>query len=79
MNLPEPVMYKTMWGDLYTAAQMIEYRNAALEDAARACEQQITGYQFLATRGYWDHMDQAAVNCAAAIRSLKECNLDPDK
>lgn len=41
------------------------------EACAKVCELQITGgdYHFLATRGHWDHMAQAATNCAAAIRS----------
>lgn len=45
---------------------------AAYERAAQECELQITGsdYHFLATHGHWDHMAQAATNCAAAIRAL---------
>jgi hypothetical protein len=41
------------------------------EACAKVCESQITGsdFQFLATRGHWDHMAQAATNCAAAIRA----------
>ena len=51
-----------------------EVRQQALEDAAHACEQQITGsdYHFLATNGRWDLMAQVAVNCADAIRAIKE-------
>ena len=44
----------------------------AYERAAKECELQITGsdYHFFATHGHWDHMAQAATNCAAAIRAL---------
>lgn len=40
------------------------------EACAKVCEAQITGgdYHYLAARGYWDHMAQAATNCAEAIR-----------
>lgn len=49
-------------------------REAGLGEAEEACEQQITGadYHFLAVNGRWDHMAQAAVNCANAIRALRE-------
>ena len=45
---------------------------AAYERAAQACEAQISGsdHHYLATHGHWDHMAQAATNCAAAIRAL---------
>lgn len=45
---------------------------AAYERAAQECELQITGsdYHFLVAHGHWDHMAQAATNCAAAIRKL---------
>lgn len=42
------------------------------EACAKVCEEQITGYHFLATHGHFDHMDQAATNCAAAIRARGE-------
>ena len=47
---------------------------AAYERAAQACEAQISGsdHHYLATHGHWDHMAQAATNCAAAIRALGE-------
>ena len=45
---------------------------AAYERAAQECEAQISGsdYHYFATHGHWDHMAQAATNCAAAIRAL---------
>jgi hypothetical protein len=48
-------------------------RDEALEEAAKVCEGEITGgdYSYLAERGYFDHMAQAAMNCAKAIRALK--------
>lgn len=61
---------------LYTADQMREYgracERAAYERAAKECEAQISGsdHYFLAIHGRWDHMAQAATNCAAAIRAL---------
>lgn len=78
--LPEPRLiggigdYREYWD----ADQMREYgravERAAYERAAKECELQITGsdYHFLATHGHWDHMAQAATNCAAAIRALGE-------
>ena len=46
----------------------------AYERAALTCEKEITGgdYHYLAVHGHHDCMAQAAVNCAAAIRALKE-------
>ena len=48
--------------------------DAAYERAALTCEKEITGgdYHYLAVHGHHDCMAQAAVNCAAAIRALKE-------
>lgn len=45
---------------------------AAYERAAQECEAQISGsdHHYLATHGHWDHMAQAATNCADAIRAL---------
>jgi len=44
---------------------------AEREACAKLCEKQINGnhYESLANRGYWDHMAQSALNCAAAIRA----------
>lgn len=72
--MPDDFRYGDVIG--YTADQMREYgravERAAYERAAKECELQITGsdYHFLATHGHWDHMAQAATNCAAAIRAL---------
>lgn len=72
--LPDDYRYGHIYG--YTADQMREYaravERAAYERAAQACEAQISGsdHHYLATHGHWDHMAQAATNCAAAIRAL---------
>lgn len=72
--LPDDYRYGYIYG--FTIGQMREYARAvervAYERAAKECELQITGsdYHFLATHGHWDHMAQAATNCAAAIRAL---------
>ena len=57
-------------GNLMRYARAVE--RAAYERAAQACEAQISGsdHHYLATHGHWDHMAQAATNCAAAIRAL---------
>ena len=54
---------------LHTFAALVAAQER--EACAEVCESQITGsdFQFLATRGHWDHMAQAATNCAAAIRA----------
>lgn len=61
-------------GELKSALRRLAraVERAAYERAAKECELQITGsdYHFLATHGHWDHMAQAATNCAAAIRAL---------
>ena len=58
----------TVWWMLLARA----VERAAYERAAQACEAQISGsdHHYLATHGHWDHMAQAATNCAAAIRAL---------
>lgn len=55
---------------LMLAGRAVE--RAAYERAAQECEAQISGsdYRYLATHGHWDHMAQAATNCANAIRAL---------
>ena len=57
-------------GNLMRYARAVE--RAAYERAAQECEAQISGsdHHYLATHGHWDHMAQAATNCAAAIRAL---------
>ena len=45
---------------IYTAAQMIEYRNAALEEAAKVCEQ------------FTHYGEASGIICVKAIRELKE-------
>lgn len=57
-------------GTVHEYARAVE--RAAYERAAQACEAQISGsdHHYLATHGHWDHMAQAATNCAAAIRAL---------
>ena len=72
--MPDDFRYGDVFG--YTADQIHEYgravERAAYAAAIKECEPQITGsdYHFLATHGHWDHMAQAATNCAAAIRAL---------
>ena len=66
MKLPEPSdsgYFNDATGKmepLYTAAQMIEYRNAALEEAAKVCEQ------------FTHYGEASGIICVKAIRELKE-------
>lgn len=59
-----------MLAQVMLACRVVE--RAAYERAAQECEAQISGsdHHYLATHGHWDHMAQAATNCAAAIRAL---------
>ena len=60
IKLPEPVMYKTPWGDLVTVDQMRQAIKDAYEDAAKVCDEHLE-YPSLTPR-----------HCADAIRKLKE-------
>ena len=50
---------------IYTAAQMREFRNATLEEAAKVCEAQVQMINVNGQNGRYKE-------CAAAIRALKE-------
>lgn len=63
---PETIYYLKL-SDFEKFAELV--RADEREACAKLCEEQITGYHFLATHGHFDHMDQAHTNCAEAIRS----------
>ena len=64
MKLPEPALCgpdgNGGYIESYTAAQMREYRNAALEEAAKVCEQ------------FTHYGEASGIICVKAIRELKE-------
>ena len=57
--------------DPWTLRLLERFTALVMEECAKVCEKQITGHHFLATHGHFDHMDQSATNCAAAIRAKK--------
>lgn len=59
-DLPEPVRVNGEYEYAYTATQMREYRNQALEEAAKVCDSLI------------HYGEVSGVLCAKQIRALKE-------
>lgn len=81
MKLPEPVKavcvmvshvgstHMTPKDSYFTAAQMIAFRNAALEEAAQHCERVIDELQITDDISEKIYLD--GVDCAEEIRALK--------